>query len=248
VTTAPEPPATTEPAELVDVKAYFLLGERLVIDHRDVVPPGVMRGAIDALLDGPDDPGHATAVPDGTRLRGVNLVDGLATVDLTAEFESGGGSLHMLARVGQVVFTATQFDNVDAVEFWLDGEPIDYLGGEGIVMDEPWTRAMVTRELTGSVLVDTPRPGETVSSPFTVTGEADVFEGEFVIEIRRGPDVLVMVPMIRGGAWGNWDDFSATIDVEAPPGPIELVAIDAGGCGPPECEPVETVVELVLAN
>lgn len=241
--------STTEPTEMVDVKVYFLLGERLVIDHRDVTPPAVLREAIEALLDGPGDPTHTTAIPPGTEVHGVNLVDGLATIDLSGDFETGGGSMMMLARIGQVVFTATQFDNVDSVRFWIDGVAIDFLGGEGIVMTDPWTRAMVPRDLTGSVLVDTPRPGETVTSPFTVTGEGDVFEGEFVIEIRRGSTVLVSVPMIRAGAWGDWDDFSTSIDVEASPGAIDLVAVDAGGCDPAECgPPAETIVSLMLAD
>ena len=87
-------------------------------------------------------------------------------------------------------------------------------------MSEPWTRADVARELTGGVLVDTPHPGATVTSPFTVTG----------------------------GAWGMWADFTTTVTVDAEPGPIELVAYDAGGCGDdPECPPIiETVAPLTL--
>ena len=109
---------------------------------------------------------------------------------------------------------------------------------------------MVPWEFTGGVLVDTPRPGDTVTSPFVVTGEADVFEGEFPIEIRRDGAVLATVTGVRGGAWGEWAEFTVSIAVDAPPGPIELVARDAGGCGDdPECPAVvETVVELVLAG
>lgn len=251
-TTAP-PPATSEPApttepEITDVRVYFLRGERLVIDHRDVAGPGVLRGALTELLAGPT--GDATtAIPEGTELLGVNLVDGTATIDLTAELASGGGSLSMLARVGQIVFTATQFDNVGRVVLWLDGEPIEALGGEGLVMTDPWTRADVPRDLTGGVLVDTPRPGDTVTSPFVVTGEADAFEAQFPIEIRRGDDILAVIAPVTGGAWGDWDDFTAEITVDALPGPIDLVAFDPGGCGDePGCPPiVETVVPLELS-
>lgn len=248
-TTPPATPPTTTPPEptLVDVRVYFLSGERLVIDHRDVAAPAVLRGALTALLEGPAD-GHLTAIPAGTELRSVDLDDGTATVDLTGEFASGGGSLSMLTRVGQVVFTATQFDNVDRVVFWIDGSPIEYLGGEGLVMNEPWERMDVPRDLTGAVLVDTPRPGDTVTSPFTVAGEADVYEGQFPIEIRRDGEVLAFVGGIWAGAWGNWDEFTTTVEIDAAPGPIELVAYDAGGCGDdPECPPIiETVVPLTL--
>ena len=32
-----------------------------------------------------------TDIPDGTKLLGLSIKDGVATVDLSAEFESGGG-------------------------------------------------------------------------------------------------------------------------------------------------------------
>lgn len=245
--TTTEPATTTTEPSIVDVRVYFLSGERLVIDHVDVAGPAVLRGAIEALLDGPDGD-LGTAIPAGTELRGVDLDEGTATIDLTSEFGSGGGTASMFARVGQVVFTATQFDNVDRVVFWLDGAPIEALGGEGLSMTEPWERMDVPRDLTGSVLVDLPRPGDTVTSPFTVTGEADVYEGQFPIEIRRGDEVLAVIAPVSGGAWGDWRDFTTTVTVEAEPGPIDLVAFDEGGCGDdPECPPIiETVVPLTL--
>jgi spore germination protein GerM len=243
-------PATTEPATepaTVDVRAYFLSGERLVIADREVAGPAVLRGALTALLDGPTDD-LLTAVPAGTEVLGVDLDGELATVDLSGEFGAGGGTASMLARVGQIVFTATQFDGVERVVIWLDGAPIESLGGEGLDMSEPWARADVPRELTGGVLVDTPRPGATVTSPFTVTGEADVYEGQFPIEIRRGDAVLATIAPVTGGSSGDWADFTTTVTVDVGPGPIELVAFDEGGCGDaPECPPiVETVVPLVL--
>ena len=137
-------PTTAAPAT-VDVKVYLLREERLVIAHREVPGPAVLRAALDELLAGPTDDevaaGLFSIVPIGTELRDLNLVDGLATVDLSSQFESGGGSLSMMARIAQVVFTATQFDNVDRVLFWLDGEPIEFIGGEGIMLDEPQARA-----------------------------------------------------------------------------------------------------------
>lgn len=255
-TTSP-PTTTTTPPAVRDVRVYFLRGERLAIAHRDVAGPAVLRAALTELLAGPNQAERSTAVgslttviPAGTALLDLNLADGLATVDLSDEFDDGGGSLSMRARVAQVVFTATAFDNVDRVRFWMEGEPIDYLGGEGIEMGEPWTRAMVDREISGSVIVDVPAPGSIVTSPFVVTGEGDVYEGDFPIEIRRDGDVLTVIAPVTAGAWGDWRDFGVTVAVEAPPGPIELVAYDEGGCGDaPECPPViETVVPLVLAR
>ena len=174
-TTTGSPAVTTTEPPMLDVKVYFVHGERLAIAHRQVPGPAILRGALTQLLEGPTAAeraaGYATTIPDGTTLLDLNLAGGIATVDLSDQYDDGGGSLMMMARVAQVVFTATQFDNSGQVVFWMDGEPIDYLGGEGIELAGPQSRSSTQRSLTGGILIDTPDPGATVTSPFTVTGE-----------------------------------------------------------------------------
>jgi hypothetical protein len=245
---------TTAPSRLVDVKVYLLREERLVIAHRQVEGPALLRGALTALLAGPTSTeraaGITTTIPAGTRLLDVALSDGLATVDLSDEYASGGGSLSMFARITEVVFSATQFSNVERVVFWMNGAPVEMLGGEGIILDEPQTRMDWGRDFTGGVLIDTPHARDTVRSPFTVTGEGDVYEGQFPIEVWAGGELVEQLTGVRAGAWGTWASFSVTITVDLPPGPIELVTYDEGGCGDdPECPPIiKTVVPLTLAS
>ncbi len=254
-TTATSPPVATAAPTLIDVKVYFLRGERLAIAHRQVPGPAVLSGALTELLVGPTSDelaaGLHSEIPAGTTLLDLNLADGLATVDLSDNYDDGGGSLSMTARIAQVVFTASQFDNCDRVLFWMDGEPIEYFGGEGLVLDKPLARMHVDRAFTGGVIIDTPLPGSTVSSPFTVTGEGDVYEADFPIVVRRD-GVQIAGPILGfAGAWGNWDDFEVTITVDADPGPIEVVALDGQGCTPgdPECSPViEIIVPLILVD
>ncbi len=251
-TTTTTTTSTTAAPAVVDVKLYLLRDEHLAIAHRDAPGPAVLQEALAELLAGPTADelaaGLTSEVPPGTELLDVALGDGVATVDLSTDFESGGGSLSMTARVAQVVFTATQFDNIDQVRFLMDGAPIEFLGGEGLVLTDPQTRSAVDRSLTGGVIVDTPAPGDTVSSPFTVTGEGDVFEADFPIEVWAN-GVQIARTMAFAGAWGDWAEFEATVTVEAAAGPIELIAYDAGGCGDgPECPPiVRTVIPLTLA-
>lgn len=257
-TTEPSTPktvaTTTLPIPTVDVKIYLLHDARLVIAHREVLGPDVLRAVITALLDGPtgdeQSAGIITTVPSDTRLLDVTEAGGLASVDLSGEFATGGGTLSMQARLAQIVFTATQFAGIDRVAFRMDGAPLDVLGGEGLTVTEPQSRMMVDRTLSGSVLIDTPKPGATVRSPFTISGEGDVYEGEFPIEVWSGDQQIGGVAPVRAGAWGTWAPFEATITVDASPGPIQLVAYDPGGCGTdPECPPiVKTIVELTLAG
>jgi hypothetical protein len=55
----------------------------------------------------------------------MNIDDGLATIDLSREFEAGGGSLSMFGRLAQLVYTVTQFPTVDEVALMLDGQRVD---------------------------------------------------------------------------------------------------------------------------
>lgn len=263
-TTSASPPITTPPTTalhatsvmpaLTDVKVYLLRDERLTIVHRLVPGPAVLRGALTELLAGPTDAeradGLVSEVPPGTELLDVDLAEGLATVDLTSNFESGGGSLSMMARIAQVVFTVTQFDNADRALFWMEGQPIEFLGGEGIVLDEPQARLDVDQALSGSVIIDTPAYGATVSSPFTVTGEGDVYEGQFPIEFWADGVQIGGIAPVTAGAWGTWASFEVTVTLDALTGSIELIAYDPGGCGTdPECPPIiKTVVPLTFTQ
>lgn len=147
--------------------------------------PRVARTAIESLLDGPsgvDGKNVTTAIPSDTELLGVTVEDGLATVDLSAGFDDGGGSAGMVARLGQVVFTLTQFPTVDAVNFEIDGEPVEVFSQEGIVLDEPQTRGHY-EELAPPIIVTSPEAGEEVSSPVTIEGTANVFEATVSIRV-----------------------------------------------------------------
>lgn len=144
---APSGAGTTEAraGETMALTIYFLDEETLVpVEVTVTATEAVARAAMTELLKGPEAAGageYGSVIPAGTRLLDIAVEDGVATVDLSSEFGSGGGSVSMGARVAQVVYTLTEFDTVEAVSFWMDGEPVEALGGEGLIVDEPQTRA-----------------------------------------------------------------------------------------------------------
>ena len=100
--------------------------------------------ALRALLDGPTraerSHGLTSEIPPGTALRSVALRGGMATVDLGVAFTQGGGSSSMLARVWQVVYTATQFRDVSSAQLLIGGRRVAALGGEGLMIGAPMRR------------------------------------------------------------------------------------------------------------
>jgi hypothetical protein len=197
----------------VPVRVYFARDEGVATAGRDVVAPAVARGAINGLLGGPEAAetaiGMDTEVPEDTELLGLDVEDGEATIDLTSEFASGGGSLSMQLRVAQVVFTLTQFDSIDTVTVHLDGEAVDGIGGEGVPADD-LTRADF-QDVTPLVLVESPVPGEEVRSPVEVTGISNTFEAN-VRYTLTGPGGAVLDDgfTTATAGTGTWGSFSFT--------------------------------------
>jgi germination protein M len=237
-TTTTAPP-TTEPAEPTPVSVYFLDGEELKVGYvRHTEGLGVAAAALEALLEGPNADDEAfglhSEIPEGTELLGVNIVDTLATVDLSGAFESGGGTLSMSARLAQVVYTVTQFPSIEGVRFHIDGEPVDSIGGEGLIVDRAITRADFEFEgeiyhLTPAILVESPRPGEAVSGSFRVAGRSNTFEATLNFEVVD-PDGEVVIEEFFATATsgtGTPGDFDVTLDIpDGVSGAVLLLAFE----------------------
>jgi sporulation and spore germination protein/immunoglobulin-like protein involved in spore germination len=192
---AATPRPTPAAGDTMLVRAYYIQGggvgvEGLVPTLREVpLTTGVARAAMTALLDdGPTTtayPQLSTAIPTGARLLGLAVREGVATVDLSRAFESGGGSASMSHRLGQVVYTLTQFATVKSVAFKIEGKPVTTFGSEGIDIGRPQTRFDYER-LLPDIFVDRPAFGAAIGNPARVTGNADVFEATFRIAILDG--------------------------------------------------------------
>lgn len=218
---AASPPASVAPASpdvVTSLSVYFLIGEQLTPVQRQVPRTGaVARAAMTQLLAGPsaaESNGAAallTVIPAGTRLLDIAVSGGIATVDLTSEFESGGGSASMFARLAQVVYTLTQFPTVDGVRFRIDGQPVTAFSSEGIILDGPSVRADYGGNLP-PILVERPAWGSVLASPARITGVANVFEAQFVVEIdAQDGTVLVSEPVMATCGTGCWGTFDVTI-------------------------------------
>lgn len=221
-TAAPSPTASPseEPAGTIVVRAYFVLQgdtgvEGLVPTLRDVpATQAVARVAMETLLAAEildDHDALATAIPSGTRLLGISIRDGIATVDLSREFESGGGSASTFYRLGQVVYTLTQFPTVDAVTFQVEGRTVTTFGSEGVILDGPQSRADFEDQLPW-IFVDRPAFGAAPGNPARITGNANVFEAQFLATILDASGrTLVEEPVMATCGTGCRGTFEATL-------------------------------------
>lgn len=219
-TSASDGPDTADPASAGVVAVYFTRDEKVAAAAAGSEGPAVARGALEALLRGPDDAaavaGMATAIPEGTKLNDVTIEDGRATVDLSPQFVSGGGSLSIQLRTAQVVFTLTQFDTVDRVSFLIDGEVPDGLGGEGGPGTDVDRAAFAN--VTPLVLVSSPLPGQRVSSPMSVQGISNTFEANVLYEVTSEDGTVLdegfTTATAGTGTWGKFA-FDASFDASA---------------------------------
>ena len=235
----PEPATVTDAEPSVTLEVWFLRGEKLFLATRDVEKaPRVAAAALEALLAGPSEAeaaaGVSTAIPEGARLLGVTVEDGIAAVDLGAEYESGGGSLSMTARLAQVVYTLTQFPTVQGVRFELEGRPVEVFSGEGIVLDAPVERKDYD-DLFPAIVVASPGIGARAGNPVHIAGQANVFEANVNVRIldAQGREIVRSFVTASCGT-GCLGDFSADVPYEVAEeqaGMIQLHSDDAAGTG-----------------
>lgn len=229
-TAEPTQGATATPAPTLAVQVYFARDEHIATVGRTVTIPAVAREAMEALLAGPTDYekglGMTSAVPTGTRLLGITIESGTAIVDLSREFESGGGSLSMTTRVAQVVYTLTQFETVDRVTIRLGGQDVEAIGGEGVPAKD-LTRDDF-RDNTPLILVESPRPGDEVGTELTVTGTSNTFEAALSWEVRDSTGKVIREGFATAtSGTGTWGTFAFEIDLSgAATGPITLVVFE----------------------
>lgn len=91
-----------------------------------------------------DIPAQAAAgssIPDKTKILGVRQAGSIAVINLSEEFESGGGSASITLRVAEIVYTLTERQGIKSVQILINGEKVEALGGEGLIIDKPLTRA-----------------------------------------------------------------------------------------------------------
>jgi spore germination protein GerM len=125
-----------------------LVAKPLALDP-NLTPEQKLQQAFAEQLSNPALPtSTSNAIPPGTRLLDLKIKSDGIHLDLSAEFSQGGGSAAMIGRLAQVVYTATSLNPDAALWINVDGKPLELLGGEGLMVDQPMTRQLMAESLT----------------------------------------------------------------------------------------------------
>jgi spore germination protein GerM len=100
---------------------------------------------INELLAGPSsselENGLLNLIPQGSRLLSAAVRDGVAYLNFNQEFRFNSlGAEGTVGQLMQIIYSSTEFPTVQRVQFLIEGEQLDYLGGDGIFVGEPLGR------------------------------------------------------------------------------------------------------------
>lgn len=195
-------------------------GPFLVAVHESA-DAAVPAAALAALLDGPPmaatDAGITTLIPDDTSVVSLAVgADGVATVELSPEFDDGGGTASMFGRLAQLTYTLTAFEDVDSVLLLENGAVVEVFSAEGIVLDGPMERGDFESQLPG-ILVESPAWGAPVTLPFEASGTAAAFEAVFQAQLLVDGNVVFEPPFVMSESGVGFAPFVVEVDGDVVP-------------------------------
>ncbi len=111
---------------------------------RKVQSQSRLKSTLEKLIQGPsnyeDRKGLHTAIPKSTRIRSIRIRNNIATIDFNRTIELGANGAILIKRLDQIIYTATQFDNVNAVIIKINGRHKRSFGSDGISISGPLKR------------------------------------------------------------------------------------------------------------
>jgi len=203
----PEPPKEKEVSVAVYYLKFTAADAYLVREvHKVKTTKDARIAAVEELIRGtPTTPGATTVIPLDTKVLGIKVDNGLATVDFSREvLKANVGSSGEALGIQSIVNTLTEFPDIQKVSFTVEGkvdeQTRDWWGHVGLY-DQPFERNLsVVWEPV--IWITSPQPGEKITSPVKVTGTARVFEATVNLRVldEKGNKLAETHTMATAGA------------------------------------------------
>ncbi len=184
-----EPPARVEnapPEQKLNMVVYYVKmteKDAYLVRETHQVPHTVevAKAALEELINvDPTTPGAMRVLPPATKIRGISIRDGLATVDFSREvLRANVGASGEVLGIQSIANTLTELPGIQKVSFLVEGkinqETRDWWGHVGLY-DQPFSRDL-SKVYEPAAWVIQPEPGRKISSPLEVRVSVRVFEG-----------------------------------------------------------------------
>lgn len=140
---------------------------------------GVAQAALNELISGtPLTEGAQRVLPADTKILGITIENGLATIDFSKEVLSANvGSSGEALGIASIVNTLTEFPTIQQVQFFVEGSAengMDWWGHVGLY-EQPFQRNL-SMVYEPAIWVTSPVAGQTITSSVKIQGNARVFE------------------------------------------------------------------------
>jgi spore germination protein GerM len=123
--------ANTEYAMTGDEKLEKLLTEKRQVT---VTNKSLAETAMEELIKGPEGEDASEVIPSKVELISVEVADNIAYVNFSST-NMGGGSLQEYYLIDSVIMTLTELEDINAVQFLVDGKKTESLMGHIYTMD-----------------------------------------------------------------------------------------------------------------
>jgi len=221
----PQSPYTTGsfiPVVIPTAGEATMLKTVYLLDHanRYVVPyvlsikrtEGIAREVLQRLVDSPDNAAALAGTefnlpfPEGTTILGMTIRDQLAIVDFSKEFLNFRDGAHERLAIDALLYTLTEFENVDRVELRVAGQQVTTLPS-GLSLPNPFSRADRPLNLEIASSITDPTQGTRVKLYFSSVGPA----GDLIYFVpvtrqilpQNDPLATVVLELIQGPAVGS---------------------------------------------
>lgn len=191
-TEQPDSSDQNDPAQTMEIAVYYLKSTDqefyLVREvHQVEKTTEVAQAALNELIKGdPVTPDAYRVLPEDTRILGVNIENGLATIDFSPEvLRANVGSSGEGLGIASIVNTLTEFPTIQEVSFMVDGQvenAMDWWGHVGL-HEQPFQRDL-SNVFEPIIWVTSPVKDQVIASPVKISGNARVFEATVSFRLK----------------------------------------------------------------
>lgn len=106
----------------------------------DIPVLGALRELVKGMNQKEKQAGLLTAVPERLVIRNIFIKNKIATIDFNEAIEENASGSIIQSRIDQIVYTATQFEEIEGIIIQLNGKTRNFIGGDGLALNFPIKR------------------------------------------------------------------------------------------------------------